>query len=157
MFLLKFLWAVIGHPYVLVFALVAAIALAAYGYFKGIPALIKVVASPVTWLAVVLAVMSLAIVNLKQDNDSLHKQVDNAAQVAVAHDDATKTTEVRHVQQVRRQAENQTIQGAVDHAQPGHAEDDALDAIAAINAGHAADHGKPGAVGVRNDVGASAP
>lgn len=133
--ILKFVWDVIGHPYVAIAALLIVIALAAYGYLKGLPALLKVLISPTLWLAIALVVLSLAVLNLKQDNDSLHKQVATQAQTQVASDAAaTVTTQVQKAV-VKRQTETNRIQGAITNAQPGQAEDDALDAIAAIQSG----------------------
>lgn len=134
MFVLQFLWAAVGHPAVLIAALVLVIGLAAYGYFLGLPALIKVLVSPAFWLAILLVVGVLGIASLKQENDALHKQVAVQATTVTASTDGAAAVQQKVVASTKRQAEDHRIQGAITNAQPGHAEDDAMDEIASIQA-----------------------
>lgn len=98
--------------------------------------LMKVACDIRTWFAIGAVLAVLAFANVEKQNADLKAQVaDYAAQTAAnqktADADAKTTTDTRAAQKTVRAAQSTRLQQRIDHAQPGHAEDDVLDAIAA--------------------------
>lgn len=134
MFLLKFLWAVIAHPAVLIAVALAVAALVGYGFWKGWPAAIKVLLDMRTWIVVAIVLLMLSVSSLKQENTDLKAKVDSAVQVETAKTDAAATLTVRSKAKDRRTSQTQRLDEVIRNAEPNHAVDDVLDEIATLRA-----------------------
>lgn len=157
MFILQFLWAVLANPTVLIVVALGVAALVAYGYFRGPDKALKLLMDFRLWLAVVIAVLSLAVVDLKRENTAQNDKLAAAEQTETAKDDAAETLTKRLERKDTRSAEDRRIQGAINNADPDEAFDAALDEIAAIQSGDPAGGGEPGGDRVRDPDGAIVP
>jgi membrane protein implicated in regulation of membrane protease activity len=125
---------ILFHPYVWIAAVIIAAVLAGI-YFINPVTFWKVVTNVKLWLALAVLALFLAYANVEKDTRDLRQQVAQASQQHTADKDATTVTQTRVVQKTKRAAQTSRIQDKIDHAQPGQAEDAALDAIAAERSG----------------------
>lgn len=121
----------ITQPWTIIAAVVAVLALAAYGYLRGWPALGKLLADGRTWMVAIAAVVLIGSANLDHKVDALQEQVQTEQIEKDAYVDASEVLVERNVKQRARAAETQRIQEALTQANPGEEVDAVMDAIAA--------------------------
>lgn len=129
---------IFAHPYVWAAALVVAAILAAL-YFLNPAMFLKVITNAKLWFGLALVALFLAYANDQKDIKDLNQQVSTLQQQHTSDKDATTVTQKRVVQKTQRATQTATIQDKIDHAQPGQAEDAALDAIASQRDGAGSD------------------
>lgn len=154
---LSFIWAVVANWQVLAALAAVAVVAAGYAYFRGLPALLKIVLDLRTWLVVGFVVLVLAVSSLQKKNEVLNDKLDNAEQVEISKTDASKTLTKRLKAKDVRAAESQRLEEAITNAEPEEAVDDLLDEIAALQSGRPAVDRQPGPDGVRHPDGTIEP
>ncbi len=124
-------FSILTQPWTLIAMVVLAVLLAGFAYFRGIPALIKLVTD---WRAIAGALALLALVgsaNLDRKVDDLQEQVKTEQIETNAYVDAADVLTERAQQTRVRAGETRRIQEALTQATPGEEVDAVMDQIAA--------------------------
>lgn len=129
-FLLSFLFGFLANPWFWGAVVVLALAAGAMIYFKQTALLLKIVASPHLWLALVACLLLLSVDHVEKENAALKQQVTTMQNQQTSDKDAADTDKTRAGQQTKRHAQQTKNQTIIEHAQPGHAQDDLLDQFA---------------------------
>jgi hypothetical protein len=130
MWLLHLIWAVLAHPTVLIALLVVGVGAAVFAYIKGPAELLKLLAHPTIWIVGAVAVLLLAVNDLRNENQQLQNALNSPIVIERAAEDGKKSTVRRQAQRQTRQEEDKKVEEAINSAAPGTAEDAALDEIA---------------------------
>jgi hypothetical protein len=130
--MLGVLLSILVNPYALL-GLVAAAAIGAIIWFTAGPVkFVAIVTDIRTWfvLGAILAVLAYA--NVVKQNRDLKASFEAATvkNQATSDKDAQAVTQTRAVAHTKRATQSSQLQEKIDHAQPGQAEDDVMDAIA---------------------------
>lgn len=115
------------------FALVAVLVIIALGAAYAIsPAnFLKLITNTKLWLAAIVAAGCFGFVSLSHQNDALKAKIQVQQTQTTATTDAQQVVDHIVVKRQARAAQSQDVQKAIDNANPGDAEDSAMDAIAA--------------------------
>lgn len=118
------------HPWFWAIAVALVLIAGAMVYLKQTALLVKIATNPHLWMAALAVIFYLNIAHITKENATLKQQVTELQNQNTADSDAAKADKTRASQQAKRSSQSSRDQSIIDHAQPGHAQDDLLDQYA---------------------------